>query len=324
MLRKHPTAWRMIALALAWLLAGCSDFSNRRIGGVRDYDRLANEGGPPKAAPALSIASPPAAPKNPADDQIQKATFIPDRAPSGTPNPQMLQNPLRVLYQRAHEQQARLDGYIFRLRRRETVEGKRIPEELMRVQVRREPFSVHLKWLGPEGKGRETIYVKGKFNNEMQVLLAANDAFPFSPAGIRWSIAPDDARARARSRHPITSTGFASLIERFGVIVSAAEKADTSEGTAKYLGQVKRPEFDAPVEAVHQVLPPKSDPSLPRGGQRWWYFDATTALPVLLIAHDPDGEVEYYCHEHIQGPIRLDDDDFNPDRVWRKRDDSKK
>jgi hypothetical protein len=211
-----------------------------------------------------------------------------------------------------------MDSYIFRLRRRESVDGKKMPEEIIRVELRREPFSVHLKWLGNEGKGRETIYVKGKFNNQMQVLMAANDAFPFSPAGLRWSIAPDDKMARARSRYPITETGFGVLIERYGVIVTNIEKGDARDGAMKYLGQIARPEFEAKVEAVHQVVPAKSDPNLPKGGQRWWFFNAKNGLPVLVIATDDSGEVEYYCHDHIQWPVRLDDDDFNPDRLWKK------
>ena len=65
------------------------------------------------------------------------------------------------------------------------------------------------------------------------------------------------------------------------------------------------------------MAPAGSDALLAKGGQRWWFFDATSGLPVLRITHDATGEVEYYCHDHIQ-VIRLDDDDFNPDRLWRK------
>lgn len=312
----HPNAWRMIALALT--LAGCSDFLQHRVGGVRRTDDLAE--GPPKPAPALHIPNPPALARNPHDENVRPATFVPDRAPPPNPlnpDPHMAAHPLRVLYQRASERQAGMDSYIVRLRRREAVDGRKLPEELIRVAVKREPYSVHLKWLGTEGRGREAIYVKGKYNNKMELRLAANDIV-LLPAGMRWSIAPDDALARARSRYSVTETGLASLIERYGRVVTAIETGDPREGTMKYLGLVKRPEFEANVEAVHQVLPAKGDPHLPRGGQRWWYFDATNGLPVLLITHDPDGEVEYYCHDHIQWPVRLDDDNFNPDVLWRK------
>lgn len=309
----HPAAWRSIAFALACALAGCSDFSQHRIGGVREIDNLAE--GPPRPAPGLSIPNPPTTARAPQEDAVKQATLGPERA--GDVNPQMNVQALRILHQRAAKSVADLDSYIFRMRRREVVEGRKNPEEVIRVAVRREPYSVHLKWLGPEAKGRETVYVKGKFNDEMQILLAAGDILPLSPAGIRWSIAPNDARARARSRYPITGTGLASLVERFGAIVSAMEKGDSRDAAMKYLGPVNRPEFDAKVEGVQQTLAPKSDPNMPKGGHRWWFFDAASGLPVLIIAHDPDGEVEYYCHDHIQA-TRFTDDDFNPDKLWKK------
>jgi hypothetical protein len=134
----------------------------------------------------------------------------------------------------------------------------------------------------------------------------------------RTSLAPDSPMVRDKSRYAITETGFGSLIARFGRLAAALDKGDTSGGTAKYLGRVPRPEFTDKVEAVHQVLPAGSDPLLPKGGQRWWFFDAGTGLPVLLVTHDPSGEVEYYCHDHIISPANLDDNDFNPEWLHKK------
>ena len=301
---------RIGAIAFALWLGGCSDFSQHRFGGVRQDTSLAE--GPPKPAPALYMPKPPEVAQINRDENVQQATFVPQR--EGPIEPQ--QQPLRVLYQRAAERHATMDSYLFRLKRREVVNGKKQPEEVMRVQVRRDPYSVHLVWLNEKSKGQEVIYVQGKYGNKMQVLLAAND--PFALLGRRQSIATDDAMVRAASRYSITGTGFGSLIERFGQMVAVAEKSDPRDGTVKYLGSVQRPEFEAKLEAVHQVLPPNADPQLPKGGQRWWFFDATNGLPVLIIAHDASGEVEYYCHDHIQAPAQLDDNDFNPERVWRK------
>ena len=116
------------------------------------------------------------------------------------------------------------------------------------------------------------------------------------------------------------------MIESFGRMVAGIEKGDAREGTAKYLGRVKRNEFPGvEVEAVHQVLPPNGDPLLPKGGQRYWFFDVTTGLPALYITLDansrvnPEGEVEYYVYDRVQWPMPMDDNDFNPDRVWAKR-----
>jgi hypothetical protein len=311
---RHKRTGTAGAIALVFVLAGCAQ---QRFGGLRSDADVAS--GPPKPAPALFIPSSPSVARVKPDDKIQQATFVPKRDnanPQPTERtPQVVEHPLSVLYQRALQRYATMDTYIYRLKRREVVAGRKQPEELIRVSVRNEPYSVHLKWLGAEGKGREAIYVKGKFKNEMQVLLAPGDPFAIL---MRTSISPDDPMVRAKSRYSITETGFGSLIARFGQLAAAVEKEDTRGGTATYLGRVPRPEFAAEVEAVHQVLPEGSDPLLPKGGQRWWYFDAETGLPVLLITHDPSGEVEYYCHDHIISPGSLDDHDFNPDWLRRK------
>jgi hypothetical protein len=39
----------------------------------------------------------------------------------------------------------------------------------------------------------------------------------------------------------------------------------------------------------------------------------------LLVTRDDRGqEVEYYHYDRLQFPVRLDDADFNPDRLWKK------
>lgn len=244
------TAITILALAaLATHPLGCSDFSQHRMGGVRELRDTSK----PDTKDALAISNPPQK-KN--DDKIQQAKFTPVQAP----------NPLTVLHQRAAKQHAGMDSYIYRMKRREGANGSKQPEELVLVKLRREPYSVALKFLGEEGKGREVVFVKGKFKDEMQVRMAAGD-IPFVPAGKVMSFSPDSALVKARSRRPITETGFGFLIERFGQVAAAVEKDDPRNGVVKYLGQVKRPEFDAAVEAVSHELPPRPRDAAAQGGQ---------------------------------------------------------
>ena len=108
-----------------------------------------------------------------------------------------------------------------------------------------------------------------------------------------------------------------SSIDRFGRLILALEKGDTREGSAHYLGLVKRAEFPEEVAGVRQTVPPNTDPNLPRGGQRLWFFDTTNHLPVLTIAKDETGrEVEYYCNDRIWLRFQLNDDDFSPKHLW--------
>ena len=93
-----------------------------------------------------------------------------------------------------------------------------------------------------------------------------------------------------------------------------------SRGGLKYLGLMQRPEFAGPADAVEQTIAPGVDPLLPQGGRRLWVFDPVTKFPTLLITRDDRGrEVEYYCYDRFEFPVRLDDDDFNPDKLWNSK-----
>jgi len=241
--------------------------------------------------------------------------------PAATPLPSLDPNhpisPLRDLYQKAAQKQASMDSYTLRLRRREVVGNQNRPEEVLLFKWRKEPWSVYFKWLGTEGKGREVVYVKGRYENALHTLTAAGD-IPLLPPGKHIKVSPDGIMVKSKSRYPITEAGLGGLIERFGKILEGMEKGDAREGTLKYLGQLKRPEYENKVEAVLQTIPPQSDANLMRGGQRMWFFDPTLHLPMLIITQDETGrEVEYYCHDRFMFPVNLTDDDFNPDVLWK-------
>jgi hypothetical protein len=225
--------------------------------------------------------------------------------------------PLRELYQNAAIKHASLDSYTLRLRRREVVGNQSRPEEILLFKWRKDPWSVYFKWLGAEGKGREVVYVKGHYDNKLHTLTAAGD-IPLLPAGKRFPVNPDGVLVKSKSRYPITEAGLGGLIDRFGKLLEAQERGDTHQGTLKYLGAMKVPEYENKVEGVLQTIPPMGDPNLARGGQRLWFFDPVLHLPMLIITKDDTGrEVEYYCHDRFMYPVNLTDDDFNPDVLWK-------
>ena len=238
-----------------------------------------------------------------------------DMPPVIPPPPVGLDN-ARQLYKLAAERYEGMDSYIVRLTRREQVRGENKPEEVMLFKFRKEPWSVYLKWLGPTGRGREVIFVKGQYDNKIHTLLAAGD-MPLAPAGKRMALSPDNLIVRAASRHPIDEAGLGASIERIGRILTALERGDQRLGTVTDLGFINRPEFPRAVPAVEHFVPAGADPALPRGGRRLYCFDPDNHLPVLLVTRDHLGqEVEYYFHDRLQFPVRLDDNDFNPDKVW--------
>jgi hypothetical protein len=223
---------------------------------------------------------------------------------------------LRELYNQAALRFATIDSYVARLRRREQVKGKDQAEELILFKFRKQPWSVYFKWLGEQGHDREVIYVKGQHGDAIHTLLAAGD-MPLAPAGKHMALPPDNIFVRSASRHAITEAGIGVMIEKFGRALDAQERGEKKFGPLTYIGSSKRPEFDTPLETVDHLIPPGVEMQLPRGGRRWVFFDPVSHLPVLMITHDDkDHEVEYYCYDRLQYPVKLDDFDFDPDRLW--------
>lgn len=256
---------------------------------------------PPQASPP-SIELPPSAP----------------RAPAGVTGPSTSLALLRQLYQASVRQYAGMNAYIVRLTRREFVKGKYQPEEVVLFKFRKEPWSLYFKWVGPVGKGRELVYVKGRYENKIHTRVAAGDSILIG-AGTHLALAPDSLLVRSSSRHPITEAGIGPLLDYLGATLDALEKGDTRKGTLAYLGPQKRPEFAAPLDGIEWTFPAGIDPSLPHGGRRWCFCDRDTHLPVLILTHDENGqEVEYYRYDRFQYPVPLDEDDFNPDKLWAR------
>jgi hypothetical protein len=224
---------------------------------------------------------------------------------------------VRQLVQQAAATSAGMDSYIARLTRREQVNGK-YEEEVMLFKFRKEPWSVYFKWLGEVGKGREVVFVKGQHGSQIHTLLAAGD-HPLKPPGSRMALSPDSVFVRMASRHPVTEAGIGASVDRLVAVLDALDRGDTRRGTLAEVGTQRRQDFGCALALVEHTLPPGCDPTLPRGGKRLYGFDPDNHLPVLVTTRDDKGqEVEYYRYDRLQYPVRLDNEDFEPDRLWGK------
>ena len=250
---------------------------------------------PLPSLPVIPPPSPPAAPPN-----------LPPLAPAAT----ALEDPLHRLHRQATEVYAGIDSYIVRLIRREQVNGKNQPQEIMPLEFRKVPFSVHLVWLAGENKGREVIYVQGQHENKLHTRMVS---------GMRLALAPDSFLVRSASRHSITEAGIGSLIDQFGRMVTSAEKTDPAPrdgGVSRFAEATGVRQTSGGRRAGHS---PRAEKENPGGGRRWWFFDSTWHLPMLVMTQDERGkEVEYYCHNHLLTPVKLDDSSFAPDLLWGK------
>jgi hypothetical protein len=123
-------------------------------------------------------------------------------------------------------------GYEATLIKQERLGGKLQPREVIGVQFREEPFSVLLTWKEGTRLARRTLYVKGKYNDQLVV----------KPAGIASLIGtverdPNGADAKSSGRYPLTEFGIKIGMQR----TLSAWKNAAKEGAlhVEYLGERK-------------------------------------------------------------------------------------
>lgn len=298
----------LLALVLSGTVGGCQFEAPRSQPVIPVVP--AKTSGQDSSVPLRSLPAPPSAGSTVAAPVSRVKEGGVELASAGTSSP-ATEDKLHDLYQQATNRYAKIGSYIARFRRQEQVSGKDRPEELVVFKFRKEPYSVYMKWIGTEGKGREVAYVKGRYEDKIHTLLAAGDV-PLMPAGKQFSIPVDSPLVQANSRYSLTEAGIGALIERFRMCVSSAGQSDTAVCLV-YKGKVKRPEYERPLEEVDQTMVPGTEALFPQGGTRQWYFDPASHLPMIVIAQDRSGhQVEYYCYDQLLAPVGLDDEDFNP------------
>jgi len=288
----------LILLVFLHAVAGCATLGKREP--------------PPANSPPLSRLT--SAPQQPEPPPIQPVMYQLPETPDSKPDA----DAPRRLHRDAVAAYARQPSYIARLKRREWVNGRPRPEETLIFKFREDPWSVHFKWLGQEGQGREVLYVRGQYGDKLHILTAANDV-PFTPGGRLLALALDSILVRSSSPYPITEAGIGRLIERYGRLLDAVDNKQPA-AAVKYLGPTQRPEYPGVLEGIEGQLPASFAPEVPQGGKRTVFFDPTTKFPVVTATYDLAGqEVSYACFDRLQLGVRLDDDDFNPEKLWDKK-----
>ena len=290
---------------------------------------------PPEMPPGFAVGVP-QPPRPPAvDTAVVPAAFIPPPTitpPTSDVPPQpkprtptgmhvMNVERLKAVHKLASDKWAAVDTFEAKLTRRESMNGKDAPTEEVLFQFRNAPFSVYMRNVGEEGKGREVLFVKGKFDNRMQILTGKGDGL----SGLRVTKSPDDPMVKSRSRHDIRNAGFGSRIANFKTALDKLEGGKVPPESMKALGPVKRPEYPHELEGVMFTIRAGDDAGVPGGGTREVYFDPkpespSYGLPVVSVLFDGTGrEVEYNLFDTFRLPASLTDADFSPDRFGKKK-----
>jgi hypothetical protein len=233
-------------------------------------------------------------------------------APSGpaapTPVSSSADKALRLVA-RARQSFESVHDYSCTLVKREFVNGQLLPENVMAMKVRNQPFSVHFRWLKPKAlEGQEACYVTGKNNGLMRVkppgLLGA---MGFINIDIR------DPRVRQQSRHTITEAGIGNLIERF------AERLESERHSSRTRVRLAEFEFNGRKCIRVETSHPHSKPGEFYAYRYLVYFDKEIHLPIRSEAYDwpkeggqPDGELlECFSFTELKLNPGLPEETFN-------------
>jgi len=212
--------------------------------------------------------------------------------------------PLRLISE-ARQIYAGIHDYTCLFVKKERIQGRLQPENLVAMKIRTHPFSVYLRWLKPvEMAGQEACYVTGRNEGMMRV----HSAGLLGVVGF-VSIDPKDPRALEHSRHSITEAGIGNLLERFGSRWEMEKQWNaTNVTTGEYTYNKRR---CVRVETVHPANP----------GQRYLfyrsvlYFDKEVHLPIRIENYDwphqggdPRGDLaESYSYADLKLNVKLPD-----------------
>jgi len=209
----------------------------------------------------------------------------------------------------------KVKDYTATFLRWEVVNGKKPKqEEQIFTKLRNHPFSVYMRWDNTDHKGRELIYVAGKYDNKIRLHTGGLEDLILPSV----SLALDDPRLREKSRHRIDEAGLGNTIKSLRGqwelgIKNGDIRVDTIDLPADYHVS------DRPVIAFRRNLPKRDHYYC---GQLKLYLDRQRTFPVRIITYDWNGKrsngswkykmVERYTYRDLSLNPGLSDADFDP------------
>lgn len=231
----------------------------------------------------------------------------PKQAPAKLVSRSPMDRAIRLISE-ARQNFEKVDDYTCTLVKRELIGERMMPENVILMKVRKEPFSIYMKWQQPKPLvGQEACYVAGKNNGMMRV----------KGAGLLGAVGfvnldPNDPRSKQNSRHKISEAGIGNMIERYA---ESWQSERTQKGTKVRIGEY---EFNKTrcvrVETTH----PGSKSGDFYCYRSILYLDKESHLPIRSELYDwpkeggkPDGELmECFSFTDLKFNVGLSDDVF--------------
>jgi hypothetical protein len=235
-----------------------------------------------------------------------KMTAVPARTPARNTESASIERAIRAIADcRARYED--VDDYTCTFYKRERIDGRMTPLNVMEMKARTKPQSIYLKFQQP-ARGREAIYIAGRNNGKV---LAHEVGLVKLVAGT-LELAPTSARAMEDCRHPITEAGIGPLIETLAKRWSD-ELNSTDSKVVFHENALLGDQRCTLIETIHSHRRPHLIFHKVRV-----YIDQNLGLPVRFEAYDwpklPRSEpdlVEEYAYTNVRLNVGLREIDFD-------------
>jgi Protein of unknown function (DUF1571) len=195
--------------------------------------------------------------------------------------------------------------------KRERVKGDLLEKETVFMKHRVTPRSVYMKWTKDPHEGRETLFVKGKNDNEIK----AHEGGLLNVLNV--NLDPFGKMAGKANRHTIYQAGIGQTV---GLIAGDMKLArERAEGTFVDLG-MKNIEgsqlhcYKATFPEAHVKKGVKAKKGKYYSGNIQICMDPKTGLPLSIEHRSMKGTLlEFYAYTNVKLNVGLTNKDFDPD-----------
>lgn len=233
------------------------------------------------------------------DDQSKPAVNVTQPKPAIAPALEMARASRDVL--------RKIPGYSCIFSKQEQLKKGSPVRHTMALKLRREPFSVYLKYLD-HAAGREVIYVEGRNSGKLQV----HEGSGFTSLLGTINLLPTSSEAMKENKYPVTMIGMEKMLDPFIADWEASQKDASTK--VLYYPQAKLGEIDCTMyEVAH---PEKREPF--KFHKSRVYFDKKSLLPIraeqYAFPSKAGGEpqlVEEYTYSDVKLDGTLAETDFD-------------
>lgn len=166
---------------------------------------------------------------------------------------------------------------------------------------RQEPFSVRFRWLDPDVKHGEAVYIAGRYDNRLR--FVPRKWIPPVFPGIN-TVDVQTPVTWGETLNPVTDFGLRRLAERMALKLEAAGPAASVE----YRDRVRLPETESDAYCLSIEFP--RQPAFPQPSQLL-YVDCESGLPAGIVMRRADGALHAaYYYTRLNERAALTEDDF--------------